>query len=404
MSKVFNVSAACSPDLHYMVNLEDRLQQIKSMVDLGQYFIINRARQYGKTTTLHALEEFLEADYTVVSMDFQMISYAEFESEQSFAAAFSRELLENCERIPNDIREKFAKIAEGICNATLPAFFKYLMEWCRREKNKIVLIIDEVDSAGNSQIFLDFLSLLRGYYIKRRKIPTFQSVILAGVYDIKNLKQKFVSDDEHKKNSPWNIAADFLVDMSFSVKDIAGMLDEYENDYKTGMDIAMISELIYDYTSGYPFLVSRICKLMDERIAGSGQFENKRDVWTKNGVLEAVKILLGESNTLFESLINKLEDYPELDKMLYELLFSGKEIDYVVGVRSVEIALMFGFVKRVNNTVVIANRIFEMLLYNLYLTSPSVQQNEIYNAGRKDKNQTTWNAQMSWWTIVESSL
>lgn len=44
--------------------------------------------------------------------------------------------------------------------------------------------------------------------------------------------------------------------MSFNVADIAGMLGEYENDHHTGMDIDVMAELIYDYTSGYPVLVS----------------------------------------------------------------------------------------------------------------------------------------------------
>ena len=70
-------------------------------------------------------------------------------------------------------------------------------------------------------------------------------------------------------NSPWNIAADFLIDMSFSIQDIEGMLQEYEQDHKTGMDTRALAELIYDYTSGYPFLVSRSCKLMDEYISGT---------------------------------------------------------------------------------------------------------------------------------------
>ena len=103
MKKYFNVSAACSPDLHYMIDLTDRLRSIKSMVDSGQYFTINRARQYGKTTTLQALGEFLKTEYKVVSLDFQMISHAEFESEQSFMSAFSRELLETNVQIPKDI-------------------------------------------------------------------------------------------------------------------------------------------------------------------------------------------------------------------------------------------------------------------------------------------------------------
>ena len=56
------------------------------------------------------------------------------------------------------------------------------------------------------------------------------------VYDIKNLKQKFENGAEPRRNSPWNIAADFLVDMSFSAKEIEGMLNEYESDYHTGMN------------------------------------------------------------------------------------------------------------------------------------------------------------------------
>lgn len=40
-----------------MVNIEDRLNEIKEMTDKGNYFVINRARQYGKTTTLRALAD-----------------------------------------------------------------------------------------------------------------------------------------------------------------------------------------------------------------------------------------------------------------------------------------------------------------------------------------------------------
>ena len=114
-------------------------------------------------------------------------------------------------------------------------------------------MIDEVDSSTNNQVFLDFLAQIRSAYLERDEIPAFQSVILAGVYDVKNLKRKLRPDDSQKGNSPWNIAADFLVDMSFSAGDIAGMLAEYEADFGTGMDVEEMAGLIYDYTSGYPF-------------------------------------------------------------------------------------------------------------------------------------------------------
>ena len=102
MAKIFNVNGDCKPNLHYMVNISERLRQIKNMVDEGQYFTINRARQYGKTTTLRALEEFLQKEYTVVSLDFQRMSYADFENENSFVMAFSGEILD-CMRFPEEI-------------------------------------------------------------------------------------------------------------------------------------------------------------------------------------------------------------------------------------------------------------------------------------------------------------
>ena len=80
-----------------MVDLTDRLGKIKAMVDAGQYFTINRARQYGKTTTLKALEEFMKDDYIVISMDFQMLSASKFKNENVFSIAFARKFIRAAE-------------------------------------------------------------------------------------------------------------------------------------------------------------------------------------------------------------------------------------------------------------------------------------------------------------------
>ena len=93
MSRTFNVTADCKPSLHYMVDISDRLEQIKKMVDGGQYFTINRARQYGKTTTLRALAKYLVQDYVVISLDFQLMSHKDFAEEGAFVKAFSEAVL-----------------------------------------------------------------------------------------------------------------------------------------------------------------------------------------------------------------------------------------------------------------------------------------------------------------------
>ena len=208
MNRTFNITADCKPSLHYMVDITDRLEQIKKMIDAGQYFTINRARQYGKTTTLRALAKYLEQDYIVVSLDFQLMSHKDFAEEETFVKAFSEAVLRkvNGEKaMPAEIRRELQKLIGDSQEAALSRLFEILSTWCRISKKPIVLIIDEVDSASNNQVFLDFLSQLRGYYIDRDVTPAFQSVILAGVYDIKNIKRKIRSDEDHKNNSPWNM-------------------------------------------------------------------------------------------------------------------------------------------------------------------------------------------------------
>ena len=113
MNKKFNTDGYCDPKIHYMVDLFSRLAEIKSMVDDGKYFTINKARQYGKTTLLAALSDFLKKDYEVASLDFQAISYADFETEQSFVAAFSSELLACTEQIPETVKQKLQSYADS---------------------------------------------------------------------------------------------------------------------------------------------------------------------------------------------------------------------------------------------------------------------------------------------------
>lgn len=70
-------------------------------------------------------------------------------------------------------------------------------ELCGQMKRPVILIIDEVDQASDKEVFLSFLGMLRDKYLQRKKLPTFQTVILASVYDIKNLKLKVRPQSEH---------------------------------------------------------------------------------------------------------------------------------------------------------------------------------------------------------------
>ena len=393
MERYFNITGCCNPQEHYMVNLDSRLAQIKKMVDRGQYFSINKGRQYGKTTILKALREHLKNDYVVISIDFQFVSTSEFATENSFVKAFARLLWSRYHReMPNEI-EKQIKQMKSSLDYVEADLFVTLSEWCEMSSKPIVLMIDEVDSASNNQVFLDFLAQLRGYYLERTEFPTFQSVILAGVHDIRNLRQKIRPDAEHKHNSPWNIASNFDIDMSFSVNDIAGMLTEYKQDHHTVMDIQKLSQLIYDYTSGYPVLVSSICKYMDE---------NQKN-WTSENLVSAVKVIIVSRIPLFESLINKLEDDQQLCNLLYRLLFQGEKFLFSAYDSAIQSAVMYGFVKNQNGSLEIANRIFETVIYDWFISSASTNS-PIFSEGVNDKNQFIQDGQLNMEKILEKFI
>ena len=76
------------PMEHYMVNLESRLEQIQTLTDHGEYFVMNRTRQYGKTTTLHLLTEKLCKQYAVFSISFEGIEEDVYLSADRFCQNF----------------------------------------------------------------------------------------------------------------------------------------------------------------------------------------------------------------------------------------------------------------------------------------------------------------------------
>ena len=181
MPKRFCVTGACIPEKNYMVDISGRIDRIiKEYIEDGRYFTINRARQYGKTTTLFLLERKLREDYLVISLSFEAADEY-FQSLSSLAEGLIMDIGEclRNQNIPEDIlNEWLSPISEKFPMRSLGMKISAL---CRHSKKKIVLMIDEVDKSSDNQIFLSLLGLLREKYLKwqQGREKTFQSVILA---------------------------------------------------------------------------------------------------------------------------------------------------------------------------------------------------------------------------------
>ncbi len=371
----FNVTGRCVSDKHYMVDISEKVLQIIAMIEQGDYFTINRARQYGKTTTLWTLEEELvKRKYTVARISFEGVGDTPFESEKNFC----QNLLE---QIYDELKWYKAKDASLWKDKSITTFKKldvFLNTACKNKK--FVLMIDETDKTSNNLVFLRFIGMLRDKYLERGKKDraTFQSVILCGVYDVRNLKVKLVKsghyqlkDGEKRINSPWNVAANFKIDMSFSAPEIATMLNEYEKDHQTGMDIEAVSKELRAYTSGYPYLVSRLCQTIDEDL--------EKD-WTVQGVQKAVRIMLYEKNLLFDDLGKNLESDKDFSDLLYDIVVNGRSYNYSMTSHAMEWGIMFGILRKQNEQVVINNLIFETIIYNHFITKKMIESVNVHRA------------------------
>lgn len=371
MKKRFNTTGVCVPRKHYMVDISDKLNKIEEMVHLGEYFIINRPRQYGKTTILSQLSKNLNNDYFIIRTSFEGIGDAIFESEESFCFEIFNILSSTLKFTNKERAHQLQSLGKGLKN--LNEVSDKITEFILSCDKEVILLIDEVDKSSNNQLFLSFLGMLRNKYLLSNEEldRTFYSVILAGVHDVKNLKIKLRPHQEKKYNSPWNIAVNFDIDMSFSSNEIETMLNQYCEESKISMNTKDLSETLYYYTSGYPFLVSRLCKIIDETI-----LNNKKEQWTSEHIKEAMKIILKENNTLFDDLIKNLENNKEIYDLVLNLLIKNKLISFNIDNPIINLGVVYGIFRKNDELLKIHNRIFEQRIYN-YLSSKIETENGV---------------------------
>ncbi|MBP2033790.1 hypothetical protein J2Z42_002497 [Clostridium algifaecis] len=361
MKKRFNVTGTCIPEKHYMVDISYKIKKIMGFIKDEEYFVINKPRQYGKTTTLYMLERALNKneDYLVVSISFEGVGDLIFEEEQSFVKAFLEIMADSLYLQYENLASFLEEEKDNVAN--FKDLSRAITKFVIKTDKKVILMVDEVDKSSNNQLFLSFLGMLRNKYLLRNagKDRTFHSVILAGVHDVKSLKLKIRPDEEHKYNSPWNIASDFDVDMSFSKEEIGTMLDDYVKDKGVELDKEYFSDRLHFYTSGYPFLVSKLCKIIDEKIMPEGSLK-----WQKEYMDMAVKRLLNDDNTNFQSLIKNIENNNELYDFIRKIVLDGEDITYVKSDEIVNLGTLYGILKEEDGNCKVNNKIYEQLIYN----------------------------------------
>ncbi len=377
MQKYFNITGLCLPHKHYMADITTKLAQTLHLIEREEYFIINRPRQYGKTTLLYCLEIALakQEKYICIKISFEGIGEVAFEKEDTFSQILVNRFSKSIKQNDNSLYI-FLQSQKYLIN-NLDALSDLITELCEQTDKKVVLMIDEVDKSSNNDLFINFLGMLRNKYLERHEFKTFHSVILAGLHDIKTLKAKMRPESEQKYNSPWNIAADYNVDMNLQIAEIIPMLTEYAKDKNISINTQHIAERLFYHTSGYPFLVSKLCKMFDEALLPT----KKERTFTESDVDFLARQLTKESNANFDSLVKHLENDKSLYDAVYQVAVEGTIRAFNIHNPTTNLGALYGiFTDR--NRLTIHNRIYSEVIIN-YMTDKlhQVQTNENKDIG-----------------------
>ena len=375
--KEFNVTGLCIPEKHYMCDVSVKFARCKNLIERGKYYAINFPRQYGKTTMLYLLEQEFnkKEDYLVVGTSFEGMGDIPFESEDKLSSAVLEILAKGLFFNYPELADYLEKEVKNV--NSFKELSKFITRWVRKIDRKIVLIIDEIDKASNNQVFISFIAMLRDKYLQTnmKQDLTFYSVVLLGVHDVKSLKLKYRSEDEKKLNSPWNIAEDINIDFLFSAEEIEPMLIDYAKEHNFKMPNAAIAKRLYYYTSGNPFLVSLMCKIIDEII-----MPREKRIWCVKDIEESYKYLIdgNYTTTNFDDVDKNLENNKDLFNIVYDIVIQGGSYRFNISDPVIAKGKTFGILSQTQQGHCdISNKIYEFRIIDYMLSKQRTNEAQL---------------------------
>ncbi|MCD7882668.1 MAG: hypothetical protein LUI87_03015 [Lachnospiraceae bacterium] len=145
--KEFNTTGICFPDRHYMIDTSERIHKIiEELIKKNKYFTINRARQYGKTTTISRLRVALRDEYYVVKISFEGLGKAA-KSESRFVQMFINEVKKQLTMttISKELLDKwstpFISLNANDTGESLIQLDERITDLCSKSDREIILLL-----------------------------------------------------------------------------------------------------------------------------------------------------------------------------------------------------------------------------------------------------------------------
>jgi hypothetical protein len=353
--KFFNTAGPVNQPEHYKVDPLHRwkLEEILLLIEQKKYFILHAPRQTGKTSSMLALQEYLnqEGQYLAIYANFEIGQAARNNANEAILAIIN-ELTSRIEDLDSNIKiRKFLHeyIPVFSFGTAIETFLKYV---CQNIKKPVVLLIDEIDSLVGDSLISVLRQLRAGYDKRPGSFPS--SVVLCGVRDIKDYRIQTSGQDIITGGSAFNIKAESLRLGNFSKEDVINLYTQHTTETGQKFEEACF-DLVMDYTDGQPWLVNALAYEVTYTMS-----ENRdRTITITPQMLEIAKErLILSRQTHLDQLADKLKEDRVRNLILPMIL--GEEFEY--NMDDANYCSDLGLIKKTGKSFQISNLIYKEII------------------------------------------
>src|SRR6056297_3315669 len=348
--------------------------EIMTLIEKWRYFILHAPRQTGKTSSLLALQDYInkEGRYDCVYINVEASQAARNDVFEGVRAI----IIELAERVSTTLNDEyfFNNWKKWMEMGGFTALKTALKDWCQKSDKPLILLMDEIDSLVGDTLISVLRQLRSGYDKRPQAFP--QSVILCGVRDVRDYRifsdkdQQMITGGSAVEFSSFtensqglfeekaiNLKAKSLTVGDFTKEEIKMLYEEHTQE--TGQKFEEgVYEMAWEYTRGQPWLVNA---LANEACFESEMGRDRSQPITTQMFEAAKNALIIRRDTHIDQLADKLKE--ERVRRVIEPVLSGKDMSNQFRYTDVEYVQDLGLIRvQSNGAIEIANAIYQEVI------------------------------------------